>query len=142
MKYFYLLLLLLPVNVFAQLNLVIPFATAHAVYDDKEFNNDNYGFGIEYISNDIYQYGILYINKDSYSNENIYLYFGRKYQLNEKLSISASALFAFNYDRDNFKPLMAFQYDNFRLVTSYPLGKVFGADSDVFNFQYVLPVKF
>lgn len=120
----------------SEYNLVVPFATAHVDYGDHAFNNNNYGLGLEYKN-----IGVMYIDKDSYSNKNYFLYYDYKIAWYKGLSVSVSNTLAFNYDKNDitYIPVMSYQYQYFRVSTSFPFGKKTNVKSDVFNAQIIIP---
>lgn len=136
-----LLLLVAYDSVAGELKLIVPIATTHIEYNDKDYNNNNSGLGIEYTINNRHQFGFLHLQSDSFGNPNNYLYYGRKFQQSRYLSFSTAVFVATNYsaeDQAPIMPLITVEYRGLRIVTSAPLGKLINAGADLVNVQYVV----
>ena len=141
MKTLIILISLLSFTVNAETRLIVPLATTHI--DPGEFNNENYGLGIEYKAD--FLYSATYLANNSYGERSIYLAVSKELKVND-FTLSAGLALASGYEAiiDSgllVTPLFAVQYGDFRLVTSFPAANIFcpsGLEcADLVNLQHV-----
>lgn len=132
MKKLIILLCLMMVGCGAQAgDLVIMGSSYHQVYDQSKYvTNNTYGIGYE----GRYFGGMIY--KNSVDNVSTMIY--TKYDYNRYLSNSIGV--ASGYEETKIIPLTSFEYNNIRVSSSYPFGKLANSATDVVNVQYI--VKF
>jgi len=112
-------------------SLVVMGNSYHNVYDKTKYvTNNTYGIGYE----SRYFGGLVY--KNSVDETSVMVY--TKYDHNRYLSNSVGV--ASGYDDTKIITLTSFEYDNVRISSSYPFGKLANSATDVFNVQYI--VKF
>lgn len=131
MKTLIIILSLITFSVSSETRLVIPLATTHI--GSGEFNNQNYGLGIEYKGD--YLYSATYLRKNSYSNPSIFLAASKEFEIFKNITkkqafFSAGAAVASGYDEIHDSgyiatTLFAVTYKNIRIVTSYPFSELF-----------------
>ena len=137
---YFILLFVVSSNVAGEINVVIPFYTAHFVHDDrseygekKEYSDNVYGLGGEYVTDNDIIFGAIYLKQDSLGNENLLLYSG--YNFNE--TFSAGWYVGLNYETTIISPSFAFNYGYLRLVTTLPIGFIVGGQVDIVSIQLV-----
>lgn len=143
-----LILLFWCIDSWAEVNVIVPIATAHITHDgncdgecNDDYNNENYGLGLSYITGKN-EFGAVYINKDSHENENIYFYYGRNYKISRDLTASVSLMLPTGYEALAVVPVWSLKYKMIRVSTTYPVGKVIEQPADVVNVQLVIPLEF
>ena len=141
MKTLIILISLLSFTVNAETRLIVPLATTHI--GPGEFNNENYGLGIEYKAD--FLYSATYLANNSYGERSVYLAISKEIDY-KAVTFSGGLSLATGYEAiiDSgllVTPLFAVQYGDFRLVTSFPAAQVFCPTdlecADLLNLQWV-----
>jgi len=110
-------------------SLILMGGSYHQVYDQSKYvTNNTYGIGYE----GRYFGGMVY--KNSIDNVSAMIY--TKYNHNRYLSNSIGI--ASGYEDTKIIPLTSFKYENIRISSSFPFGKLAQSATDVVNIQYVV----
>jgi hypothetical protein len=114
----------------ANTRLVVPLATTHVVVSgDRDYNNKNYGLGLEVVDNDL-SYGVLYVPENSFNEKSTYLTLSKKHPIDKDLFVFIGAFAANGYEeilssKNGYvaSPVYGFEYYSFKLTTTYPFSK-------------------
>lgn len=136
----------------SELSLVLPVWNYHVQHQNlrdytEGFNNRGVGLNMSIDNLDV---GFIYIGKDSFNVQSAYAYMTA--YTNTPVQFGAGLAFAvrfkedpqqreYNQDGDSaIMPVLTVKYKYLRVTTSYPSGKLAGADADLVTVQLLLPV--
>ncbi len=142
-------ILLAPAHALAGLDLVVPIATTHIIYDqgEVEYNDRNLGIGMEYKEGRT-TYGLGYVDRNSYREHSVFAVALYRLRARYKHAVfSVGGLVATGYKELSpngvvVTPVLAVRIGNIRLLTTYPSGNILCKGkkdncADWINLQYV-----